>query len=51
MNSRITQALCDFSSGDISKYFNEIDNIIQLNDGIHDCKLLSMECYDRHTPI
>jgi hypothetical protein len=51
MNSRITQALSDVSSGDISKYFNEIDNIIQLNDGIHDCKLLSMECYDRPTPI
>ena len=40
MNSKITQALSDKQSGDITNYFNEIDNIIQLNDGIHDCKLL-----------
>ena len=51
MNGRITQVLSVVSSGDISKYFNEIDNIIQLNDGIHDCNLLSMESYDRPTPI
>ena len=51
MNSKITQALNDTSSGDITKYFNEVDNIIQLNDGIHDSKMLSMECYDRPTPV
>ncbi len=51
MNSKITKALGDDSSGDIMKYFNEVDNIIQLNDGIHDCKMLSMECYDRPTPV
>ena len=51
MNGKITQALSDTSSGDIMKYFQEMDTIIQLNDGIHDCKMLSMECYDRPTPV
>ena len=51
MNSKVTQALSDKQSGDITNYFNEIDHIIQLNDGIHDCKMLSMECYDRPTPV
>ena len=51
MNSKITQALSDVSSGDIPAYFNEVDKIIQLNDGIHDNKILSMECYDRPTPV
>ena len=51
MNGKITLALSDTSSGDIMKYFQEMDHIIQLNDGIHDCKMLSMECYDRPTPI
>ena len=40
MNSKITQALSDTNSGDITKYFDEVDQIIQLNDGIHDTKLL-----------
>ena len=51
MNSKITQALSDVLSDDITAYFNEVDKIIQLNDGIHDNKILSMECYDRPTPI
>ena len=51
MNGKITQALSDTASGDIMKYFQEMDHIIQLNDGIHDCKMLSMECYDRPTPV
>ena len=51
MNSRITQALSAKESGDITKYFEEIDKIINLNDGIHDNKMLSMECYDRPTPV
>ena len=51
MNGKITQALSDTNSGDITKYFEEVDHIIQLNDGIHDTKLLSMECYDRPTPV
>ena len=42
MNSKITQALSDVNSGDITAYFNEVDRIIQLNDGIHDCIILSM---------
>lgn len=51
MNGKITQALGDNKSGDIQQYFNEMDKIIQLNDGIHDCKMLSQECYDRPTPV
>ena len=51
MNGKITQALSDNKSGDIQEYFNEMDQIIQLNDGIHDCKMLSQECYDRPTPV
>ena len=51
MNSKISQALGDNKSGDIINYFNEVDKIIELNDGIHDNKLLSMECYDRPTPV
>ena len=51
MNSKITRALSDNHSGDIVEYFDEVDKIIQLNDGIHDCKILSMECYDRPTPV
>ena len=51
MNSKITQAVSDVSCGDITSYFNEVDKIIQLNDGIHDNKILSMECYDRPTPV
>ena len=51
MNGKITQSLSDVSSGDIMKYFQEMDHIIQLNDGIHDCKMLFMECYDRPTPV
>ena len=51
MNSKITQALNNPQSGDITKYFEEIDKIIELNDGIHDNKVLSMECYDRPTPV
>ena len=51
MNSKITQALSDYQSGDITSYFNEIDKLIQLNDGINDFKILSMECYDRPTPV
>ena len=51
MNGKITQALSSKESGDILKYFEEIDKIICLNDGIHDNKILSMECYDRPTPV
>ena len=51
MNGKITQSLSDNKSGDIQEYFNEIDKIIQLNDGIHDCKMISQECYDRPTPV
>ena len=51
MNIKITQALSDNKSGDIQEYFNEMDKIIQLNDGIHDCKMLSQEYYDRPTPV
>ena len=51
MNSKVTRALSDTHSGDIMSYFDEVDKIIQLNDGIHDCKMLSMECYDRPTPV
>ena len=51
MNGKITQALSSKESGDITKYFEEVDKIIQLNDGIHDNKILSMECYDRPTPV
>ena len=51
MNGKITQALSDNKSGDIQEYFNEMDKIIQLNDGIHDCKMLFQECYDRPTPV
>ena len=51
MNSKISRALSDISSGDITAYFNEVDKIIQLNDGIHDNKILSMECYYRPTPV
>ena len=28
-----------------------MDKIIQLNDCIHDCKMLSQEYYDRPTPV
>jgi len=51
MNGKITQALSSKESGDITKYFDEVDKIISLNDGIHDNKMLSMECYDRPTPV
>ena len=51
MNSKLLRALSDTQSGDITAYFNEVDKIIQLNDGIHDHKILSMECYDRPTPV
>ena len=51
MNSKISRALNDTPSGDISTYFDEVDRIIQLNDGVHDNKILSMECYDRPTPV
>ncbi len=51
MNSKISRALSDTQSGNITAYFNEVDKIIQLNDGIHDNKILSMECYDRPTPV
>ena len=51
MNSKITQALSDVNSGDITACFYEVDRIIQLNDGIHDNKILSMECYNRPTPV
>ena len=47
MNSKIIQALSDVNSGDITAYFNEVDRIIQLNDGIHNCKIISIECNDR----
>ena len=47
MNSRITRALSDNHSGDIMEYFNEMDNIIQLNDGINDCKILSNVMIDQ----
>ena len=40
MNSKITQALSDVNSGDITAYFNEVNRIIQLNDGIHDNKII-----------
>ena len=51
MNSKITRALSDYPSGDISSYFDEVDKIVEMNDGIHDCKMLSQECYDRSTPV
>ena len=51
MNGKITQALSAKETGDILKYFEEVDKIISLNDGIHDNKMLSMECYDRPTPV
>ena len=51
MNGKITQALSDTTSGDVIKYFQEMDHIIQLNNGIHDWKMLSMECYDRPTSV
>ena len=39
MNCKITQTLSDVNSGDITSYFNEVDRIIQVNDGIHDNKI------------
>ena len=51
MNSKVTRALSDTKGGDIMEYFAEVDKLIQLNDGIHDCKMLSQECYDRPTPV
>ena len=51
MNSKVTRALSDNQSGDIMDYFAEMDKVVKLNDGIHDCKILSMECYDRPTPV
>ena len=51
MNSKISRSFSDTHMGDITAYFNEVDRIIQLNDGIHDNKILSMECYDRPTPV
>ena len=51
MNSKISRAWSDTQSGDITANFNEVDKIIQLNDGIHDNKILSMECYDRQIPV
>ena len=35
----------------ISQSFEEVDNIIQLNDGIHDNKMLYMESNYRPTPV
>ena len=46
MNSKISRALSDISSGDITAFFNEVDKIIQLNDGIHDNKILDNQNND-----
>ena len=51
MNNKITQVLWVLQTGDIQEYFNEVDKIIQLNEGIHDNKILNQECYDKQTPI
>ena len=51
MNLKITQALNIQKSGDIIKYFKEMDNFIQDNDDIQDNKILSQECYDKSTQI
>ena len=51
MNLKVTQTLRTPNSGDIIKYFTEIDNFIQDNDDIQDNKILSQECYDKSPQI
>ena len=51
MNNKITQVLWVLQTGDIQEYFNEIDKIIQLNNDIHDNKMLIQEYYYKQTPI
>ena len=51
MNNKITQVLWVLQTGDIQEYFNEIDKIIQLNNDIHDNKMLIQEYYDKQTLI
>ena len=49
--NKITQVLWVLQTWDIQEYFNEVDKIIQLNNGIQDNKMLIQECYDKQTPI
>ena len=51
MNNKITQVLWVLQTGDIQEYFNEVDKIIQLNNDIHDNKMLIQEYYYKQTPI
>ena len=51
MNNKITQVLWVLQTGDIQEYFNEVDKIIQLNNDIHDNKMLIQEYYNKQTPI
>ena len=48
---KINQALHNIESGDVVKYFDIQDQIIQTNDGIHDFKTLTSDCYSPNCPL
>ena len=48
---RIDNALRNIPMGDVEKYFNELNNIIDNNSGTHDCKIISQDCYNTAAPV
>lgn len=49
--SKINTATKNIQTGDIIKYFDMQDNIVEKNDGIHDFRTIITDCYSKDAPF
>lgn len=49
--SKIIRALDPRETGDVIKFFETFDGILEKNSGIHDCKCLTNDAYDPPAPL
>ena len=48
---RIDDALRNVPMGDVEKYFTEVNNMVENNSGVHDCKMVSHDCDNTSAPF
>ena len=48
---RIDNAIRNVQMGDVEKYFTHLNNIIEPNSGVHDCKIISHDCDNTSAPF
>ena len=48
---KIDNAVRNIPMGDVEKYFAELNNVIENNSGVHDCKMISHDCTNTSVPV